>query len=178
MDSARKKSNKKTKRNKDRIVELSLRAYRKESCGILASDAGNAPDRLLLLSLLHAAKKNTQLEKTSETQLADQSRTAGAAMFRDGGKEKVYVWGGSQVSQRGQAPQRVGHAAGEAVAGEVQRLQPGQRAQLRRQTARDVVVLQQPGLELHKRKTHNYHHQQTALALRQTTQDGEMTVND
>ena len=41
--------------------------------------------------------------------------------------------------------QRVGHAAGEAVVGEVQRLQPRQRAQLRRQPPRDVVVLQQPG---------------------------------
>lgn len=27
-------------------------AYRKESCGILASDAGNGPDKLLLFSLL------------------------------------------------------------------------------------------------------------------------------
>ena len=41
--------------------------------------------------------------------------------------------------------QRVGHAAGEAVVGEIQRLQPRQRAQLRRQPPRDVVVLQQPG---------------------------------
>lgn len=56
----------------------------------------------------------------------------------------------SQVPEGGDAAERVGHAAGEAVVGEVQRLQPRQRAQLRRQPAGDVVVLQQPGKN-HKR---------------------------
>ena len=57
----------------------------------------------------------------------------------------------SQVPEGGDAAERVGHAAGEAVVGEVQRLQPRQRAQLRRQPAGDVVVLQQPGKKNKKR---------------------------
>jgi hypothetical protein len=57
----------------------------------------------------------------------------------------------SQVPEGGDAAERVGHAAGEAVVGEVQRLQPRQRAQLRRQPAGDVVVLQQPGEKNKKR---------------------------
>ena len=56
----------------------------------------------------------------------------------------------SQVPEGGDAAERVGHAAGEAVVGEVQRLQPRQRAQLRRQPAGDVVVLQQPGKKKQK----------------------------
>jgi hypothetical protein len=42
-----------TKRNKGKI----FRAYRKESWGILASDAGNAPDKLLLFSLLRQKRR-------------------------------------------------------------------------------------------------------------------------
>lgn len=67
-------------------------------------------------------------------------RDHGHGMVLQGGRD-------SQVSEGGDAAQRVGDAAGEAVVGEVQRLQPRQRAQLRRQTPRDVVVLQQPGIE-------------------------------
>jgi len=37
-----------------------LRTYRKESCGILASDAGNGPDKLLLFSLLRQEQKQTR----------------------------------------------------------------------------------------------------------------------
>lgn len=43
--------------------------HKKASCGILAKDTGNAPDKLLLFSLL-VSDKNTQLKKTirSETE--------------------------------------------------------------------------------------------------------------
>jgi hypothetical protein len=36
-----------------------VRTYRKESCGILASDAGNGPDKLLLFSLLQQEHTQT-----------------------------------------------------------------------------------------------------------------------
>lgn len=42
-----------------------VRTYRKESCGILASDAGNGPDKLLLFSLLRRQEQTRTRQRAA-----------------------------------------------------------------------------------------------------------------
>ena len=79
----------------------------------MASDAGNGPDKLLLLSLLR--------RRTDRTRSEHEESSHGVA--RNGDRDRdLREEAHSQVPEGGDAAERVGHAAGEAVVGEVQHL--------------------------------------------------------